>query len=679
MSRDTKTFRVDLGLLRELGERLISRDEVAVVELVKNAYDADATEVDVRICEDFIEVQDNGMGMGSKEIQDGWLTIGTTIKKRRRRTRKGRRVLGEKGLGRLAVLRLGKAVTIETKKHAGPCYRIEMDWRDAARALLHSTFTPLEDMHVGVATTTETQLRGSHGTIVRVRELNAAWDDRTIERLRVFLSRLVEPDIRGASDFHIRLYSNGQETSISPPDVTLRPHYWLDVSVEPNGAYKGVLSWNMDRGRGGEKIPSGSFAEADLVGPDGEHLEWKDVASGGCGGFRFRLNVWDLDAAELRGQKQQLKEWGGVSLLRERFRVVQPDVDWLGLGLRRVQMPTLRLSTNQIIGNVIITSDSNPNLIDKTDREGLVECEAYALLRSAVYTLMGILERKRYVLRRRKGLSRGVIFSYLDTAPLRDVAQKLPATQKQAVEEYASSIDRFRGMLEDWILGRDRMATMGLLAARLVHEARSALARITDNYPLIEKELGTIAKPTRGRIERMVTGGRALHKVFEGLDPFLRFRGRARQDVTLRDVVEAIEFLFTPELRKQEIKIANAVPSTLILRAHPTDVYVLLGNFLDNSVYWLSRSQSRKRLVEFRARETANSIIIEVADSGPGIPRDLTDDLFDAGVTTKPQGTGLGLSIVRDIVESYGGRVEADDDSRLGGALFRITLPLKGG
>ena len=128
MADRMRQFRVDLRLLRELGERLISRDEVAVVELVKNAYDADATSVDVVIREDGIEVNDNGDGMDEQEIEDGWLTIGTGTKIRRARTRRGRRVLGEKGLGRLALLRLGKKITITTQKRGEPCFRLVMDW-----------------------------------------------------------------------------------------------------------------------------------------------------------------------------------------------------------------------------------------------------------------------------------------------------------------------------------------------------------------------------------------------------------------------------------------------------------------------------------------------------------------------------------------------------------------------
>ena len=676
MAERTDYFRIDLGLLRELGERLISRDEVAVVELVKNAYDADASKVDVFLDHNRIEVRDNGRGMDRREIQEGWLTLGTPLKRKTTRTAKGRRVLGEKGLGRLAVLRLGNLVTICTKRIDGPCYRIVMDWEAANQRLDRNMFVPLEKMGVQVAQVAEEEFGARKGTSVVVETLRSAWDSRSVERLRAFLSRLVEPGELGRDRFDIHLWCYGKEESVELPEITRNPHYRMKVAVADDGKVSGTIEWNIGGSRGSERIQREPFGK--VVGPDAEPRMWVQAAKGGCGPFRFSLSVWDLDAAELRGQKKVLKDWAGVSLVRDGFRVVQPDVDWLGLGLRRVQIPTVRLSTNQISGDVLISSDSNPQLTDKTDREGIIENNASALLKAAIYDLMSILEKRRHALRRGKVLSRGVILKYLDTEPLRQLARKVPKQHRRDIEQYASSLDRFRDMLDEWILGRDRMATMGLLAARLIHEVRGALAKITDNYPLVEKDLPKLEPRLRERIERMVTGGRLLHKVFEELDPFLKFRGRSRQDVVVREVVGVLEFLFGPELKKNGIKMVNSIPARIRFRANPTDFYVMLGNFLDNSIYWLVDSKVRSPVVEFRARETPEAIILEVADSGPGIPEDAGVQIFDAGFTTKPDGTGLGLSIVRDVVESYGGTVAASEDEQLGGALFRVTLPLKG-
>jgi len=671
-------FRVDLRLLLELGERLISRDEIAVVELVKNAYDADAESVEVKLNKDRIEVSDNGEGMDRKAIEDGWLTIGTVKKRLTPKTKKGRRVLGEKGLGRLAVLRLGKRVTLLTQRRGSKCYRLIMDWGKTRKELEKPKYRALGEMNIGLADVKEDIFKEGHGTRIIIEELAESWDKNKTEKLQTFLSRLVEPSEESKTKFEIKLFSDKSQITVEAQDITKKPHYSIEIELDDDGNYSGHLKWNMDRGQGKEKINSGKLAK--LRGIDGSLKKWKSLSEGGCGGFRFRLNAWDLDATEFRGQKNILKLWTGISLHRDGFRVVQPDVDWLGLDLRRIQFPTRRLSTNQIIGNVFISSDHNPNLIDKTDREGIVESESLAIMKSAIYHFINLLELRRYELRRKKSLSRGVIFSYLDTSPLQSVAKKLPSEQKKIVEDYATKIDSFKEMLEDWILGRDRMATMGMLGARLVHEARSALMKITDNYPLIEKYLDNIdkePKELKERIQRMVAGGKMLAKIFTDLDPFLKFKGKAKKDVILREVVESIDFLFTPEINKYGIKINNKIPERILFRANPTDIYVMLANFFDNAIYWVQETNKREKIIEFRAREDAANLIIEVADSGPGINPEIKDSIFEAGVTAKQDGTGLGLSIVRDIVEFYGGSITATEDKNLRGAFLTVIFPLK--
>ncbi len=674
MNKKTSSLKVDLRLLLELGERLISRDEVAVVELVKNTYDADARTVEVMMEKNKIEVRDDGEGMDLDEIIEGWLTIGTVMKKQRRKTKLGRRVLGEKGLGRLAVLRLGKITTVYTQKKQGPCYRIVMDWESTREKLEANIYTPMEKMVIDVREVKKNIFPDGHGTDVIIENLNTLWGKNRIERLKVFLSRLVEPREDQESKFDIRFFTDGDAVKLEPPEITKKPHYYFNVTVDKEGSFSGVMQWHTEKSEGKEEV-DGHIKSWKTR--DDEIKSWKKTSEGGCGDFGFRVSVWDLDARELRGSKDDLRRWSGISLIRDGFRVVQPDVDWLGLDLRRVQNPTLRLSTNQVIGAVFISSDKNPSLIDKTDREGVLESESFSILKGTVYQLLDVIERKRYKLRREKGLSRGVIFNYLNTKPLKYIASALPREKRREIEEYATNLDKFRNMLEEWILGRDRMATMGMLGARLIHEARSALMKITDNYPLIEKYQDKFNSPLRERLTRMVAGGKMLARIFRELDPFLRFRGKRRQDIALKEVVNHLEFLFGPELRKNDIKLENEIPEKIIFRANLTDVYVMLANFLDNGIYWLKESNTEKKMIEFRAQEEKDSLIIVIADNGPGIEPENIDVIFEAGFTTKPEGTGLGLSILRDIVEFYGGKVEATEDKKLKGALFRVILPLK--
>ena len=119
----TRILRPRARILRTFGDELISSETVAVIELVKNAYDADATRVLVRfqgpleIGHGTIEVMDNGHGMSLETMQTTWMEPATLFRKRQQRSEQyGRRVLGEKGIGRFAASRLANSLEVMTRR-----------------------------------------------------------------------------------------------------------------------------------------------------------------------------------------------------------------------------------------------------------------------------------------------------------------------------------------------------------------------------------------------------------------------------------------------------------------------------------------------------------------------------------------------------------------------------------
>jgi hypothetical protein len=684
MENELTGFRVDLRLLLELGERLISRDEIAIVELVKNAYDADASSVNVEIGNTNIKISDDGEGMDKSNIVEGWLTIGSSFKKQNLTTPKGRRVLGEKGLGRLAILRLGKKITIFTQKKDHPCYKIIFDWTEIRDKLLHSKkYTSLGDFDLNITQQIPDDIfPKKHGTEIIIEKLNKTWDKKGIDRLTTFLSRLLEEYDRTIIDdlkkFKITYITNGIPVSLEPPEILLNPHYYLEVSLDKTGKYSGLLNWKIEKDQGTEKIEERIPHIKKVVGKP--EVFWDRDPEIGCGPFIFKLNVWDLDAKEIKGSKDVLKEWSGVSLVKDSIRVVQPDADWLGLDLRRVQNPTTRLSSNQVIGTVFIKSDDNPGLIDKTDREGLLDNDSSRLLKKAINIFFDIVEKKRYKLRHSKSLSKGFVFANLDTQSLKSMTKDISPDKQEQFEEYIQNLDTYRLYLEEWALGRDRMATMGLLGARLIHETRNALINITDSYPLIRNSLSEVPPNIRDAIERMVSAGQSIARTFNELNPFLKFRQkRTVEDIKLKTIVATLEYLFKPDISRNKIQIKNLIDERIIFRANKTDMFVIFANLLDNSIYWIEEKEPNIRIIEFRAKIVEESLKIQIADSGPGIDHEDIDFIFETGWSRKFEGTGLGLSIIKDIVESYNGKIIADHDSELNGALFDVIFPFKKG
>ncbi len=677
VEKNKLTMHADLRIIFELGEQLISKDEVALAELVKNSYDADAEEVKVKFSSESIIVSDNGAGMDIHDIQNGWLRIGTGIKRTKPLTLKGRRVLGEKGIGRLAAFKLGSRIELETKKEGQRTIRLRMEFPAGFSPDGEKTDEKPQDVENFVVSLSDVNSfpvftgNAPHGTTIMISELKEVWNKDKIGKVRDFLSRIVPPVDAQNSTLSIFLETPEGVEKLQPPRIVYNPPYKLEVVVQENGRYAGTLKFNT-AGFTKEKTVEGDLTELKEIG-------WSMVKSVGLGGFRFELSAYDLDMNEIKGSRRELSGISGISLIKNNFPVILPGVDWLGLNLRRVNNPTTRLSTNQVIGAIFVDSSHNPNIIEKTDRQGLLENVSFEILKSSVDALMRILELERVRIRKGRRLSKGSVLQRLDAAPLKAIARSLPAKEKAQLLDYASGITEIRAELEDLLLGRDRMATLGLLSARLVHEGRNALARLIDNASLIESDTVESIEEMRNWAGRMTESVKILNNLFQSLDPLLRFRKAHVENVDMRRISDVLRMLYEPDLRKEGIRLEFLIdPMMDEFKANPTDFYVVLANLFDNAVYWVKKSHRDKRIIEVRTKNIAGKEVeIDVENSGPGISESQKDIIFEPGISFKdPPGTGLGLAIVKDIIESYKGEITAREGWKYKGACFVIVLPL---
>ena len=219
----TLPFTIDSHLLQELGDRLVGRPHIALAELVKNAYDADANHCEIVVSEDEIEVWDDGHGMTFDEFRDFWMRIGTTNKVEQQVSRAYGRVLtGSKGIGRLAVQFLGRQVEIVTtsREAASRCVTASVDWDKAIEA---------GELTKAVAQYTmsrkgEKYAKGSRtGTKIVLRKLSHDWSEddggespvralaRQVWMLQPPFADAVDEDDGGAEDFRIDLVSFDEE------------------------------------------------------------------------------------------------------------------------------------------------------------------------------------------------------------------------------------------------------------------------------------------------------------------------------------------------------------------------------------------------------------------------------------------------------------------------------------
>jgi signal transduction histidine kinase len=149
------------------------------------------------------------------------------------------------------------------------------------------------------------------------------------------------------------------------------------------------------------------------------------------------------------------------------------------------------------------------------------------------------------------------------------------------------------------------------------------------------------------------------------------------QEFDLNDAIQNALHIFEPEAQKRSVVLsAVQAQGALPVRADQVHLQQVIINLAANGLdAMLDCSPHKRRLALQTAKVGQSEVEVSVADTGTGIPEDKLKDVFETFFTTKPQGTGLGLSIARTIIETYGGRIWAEN--RLGGgAVFRFTLPL---
>jgi signal transduction histidine kinase len=698
--------------MRTLGDELISSEVVAVIELVKNAYDADARRVLVRfrppleVGNGGIDIIDDGHGMSVETVEGAWLEPATNFRRRNSKSESlERRVLGEKGIGRFAVSRLSNELEMVTRR-GGQAQEtsVLLDWSlfddddayldeieiviDQAAPYEFAVDGPVQQLwHEGSPKSSVLD----HGTLLRMNSLRATWGEQQLVDLRNGLSRLVSPYLFEATrdrdvGFQIDLQIPGVpglSGPVEPPETIRNSPYSMIAEVSADGSYEARLNV---RDRPDEILKAG-------------HLQGFVDRRPETGSFRFELRAWDRDRESIAAQasltetkpsqvRKDLNESAGVSIYRDGFRVLpygERGNDWLSLDSRRVNNPTMRLSNNQVVGFIFISGEDNPSLRDQTNREGLIDNQAFDDLRDEVGGLLALLEEARYGFRRpeaeeeprRDGLFGGVNIEgirayaserYPDDRRLSELLGETQVSIDEGVERVQETVSRYR-----------RLAALGELIDKVIHDGRAPLGKIGGDAELGLSDLAK-ANPddhvvsAKRRLERILQQRDVLAAVFRRIEPFGgRKRGRpSKCDIedVIKDSVAVLETDFAAI--GAEIHLPESHTEVTVDESELQQVFV---NLLRNSLYWLREVPKDRRAVEIDVQRDDDGLHIAFSDSGPGVPEEIRDRIFDPYFSTSQDGVGLGLSIAGEILgEFYDGTLALLDSGPLPGAAFLVTL-----
>ena len=704
-------FRPRARILQLLGDELIGSPRLAVFELVKNAYDADAETVRVALNnverrDASIVVEDDGDGMTLEVIRDIWLVPGHDHRSRQRkelrRTRLNRLPLGEKGVGRFAAHKLGNRIELVTRARERPECVVSIDWAALIRE------TNLADAVVQVVTRDPISFLGSKtGTRITISELRGrGWTRGEVRRLHRQITSIASPFTSRSDRFEASLEAPGHEdwvTDLPDVDVLLRRAPWrfrfrfAGGRFDWNYSFRGVPGINLERrdiAKTDEPLLIPRERDLDELGidPGARRRLARPVAadaaiSTGIGPVAGWFYVFDRDREVLQRLPESqfvrnyLDENGGIRVYRDDVRVYnygEPGDDWLGLDLRRVNAPARNISRNIVIGAVDLSLEASGGLVEKTNREGFVENLEFRQLQRIVTGALTPLEveRKKDKERiRRLATSGGDAETTRIKRPLQELRAAVRGSEVAAkVEPLVDKVERDYDELRDAML---RAGLSGVGLAIVFHEVEQGVRALCD---LIEKG---------GDHETIRTRARELARVLGGFADLLR-KGKRRVG-SLNHLIHRVHDINRVRFRKHRVALHCPVLDRGAPDAMSSFVFGLalgaLNNLIDNAFYWLrvrwpeENTDPPGRAIYVNVnRELAEGPALVVADTGPGYtddPEELTRPFF----SRRPEGMGVGLYYANLVMELGDGRLafpdaeEADVPRKFDGAVLALVFP----
>lgn len=718
-------FKPRARLIRTIGDKLVSGPIAAIVELVKNAHDADSPTSTIKFLSNNskhvtqIELLDKGHGMTFETLIRSWMEPATEHKVKRTHSIDGRKLLGSKGIGRFAASRLGNSMTLSTSalskdKDSIEVTTVRINWKE------FDDDKYLDQVPIQIRRSFKS-LDTPTGTCIRIKDLRDEWVSSEILELYRELRRLVSPlekeketkNKNSASAFSIFLdltkilkisipvplidIAHTAPIKIEAPPILDSADYVVTGEFDEAGYFTGSMTFNALGTPFSESL-SGNFGIPENAGLSP------------CGKVSIRLLIFDREAQSIdalikraqldgygkRAARQILDEMAGVAIYRDDFRIRpygDKDQDWLELSRRRVDNPSIRIGPNQIAGFISIADETSSGLIERSSREGLEANGSYKRLQKLITELLGsIVEPMRRKVREGtgKGKRKTRHENFIEAAQFswkEKILSEIPAKKRPEARKIieAAQVDLKKKLTEQIAHERvlEARATLGNIIAEVLHEFRTPLKSISGllrhltfdwkkitNSP--EENLD-IKDSYKNRIDDNTTLSKRMENLLSHLDPLATKKSGppSIQDVHqhISSTIEVLTLLATEE----GVSIYfEGKPGAKYL-GYGDEIQTALINMINNSIYWLSKHKIKEPVIKVILITKDDTIEIIVADNGPGIAEQYRDSIFEPGFSTKTsEGQGLGLAISSETLARIGGSVELLSTEI--GCSFKITI-----
>lgn len=706
----TLRFDVDAALLLELGERLVARHSVALAELIKNAYDADATEAVIQFSRvttprGIITIRDNGVGMSRESVERHWMRIATQHKTVATHSPHYRRpTAGAKGVGRFAARRLADSLTLDTTAEvSGGCWErtiAHFDWTAFVGG------TNLRDLSVP-AKVNRYATRRPTGTTLVLGQLKDVWSRESFYELRDELLDLTPPPSFGVcapldGDPGFSIMFRAPEFKVE--EEVLSDTFWqaalsrLTAHVDDEGRPHYVLSV-----RGNDKQYTFS--------PSGKRFSFLAGARAIVHHFVYRSQYFQESGLSLTKARSFGRRFGGVRIYLDGFRVFpygDMGDDWLSLDQDRAgrlyvvppvlagYMPTgsdrplLNLpGNNQVFGWVFLSRLRHPEIAPTLTRERLFVNDAFIELKG--FVRLGVdwqtLMRHRLELQERGSAPSGQpsqpLVRSMDS--LRAEVRSLPVHHQAKLVAAVDALENALRETQEERIGQLQMlrvlASAGTMVVVFSHEVRALVDGFRDLLNQLER--------LRSSDPAIALAFETLRRLTEAVEAQANQIGllisvearRRRRRLALRPLVDTALAALTHYCSKFGVEVRNEVPADL--RTPPiyeAEAQSIILNLLTNALRAV-KTQPTRVVAFFGSLRKGGGVSLRVADTGHGISPQDRELVFQPFYTTSEPdpvlgvGTGLGLTIVRDIVHEHGGTVLFREAEKPWATCIEVELP----
>ncbi|HWE73791.1 MAG TPA: sensor histidine kinase [Stellaceae bacterium] len=619
MAKISIPFEASARLQRLIGRSLVPNDEMAIIELVKNSYDSGATEVRILIQPDtlkapgFIRVTDNGSGMSAMDIADLFMFAG--FSKHTDEDGTSQRVpTGEKGIGRFAAHKLGETLDVYSAKRRHTGVHLAIDWSRfdvKGRKKFSDIAATYEETPVAH------KLGPGPGTVLEIHRLHSRWDGKRGDELAASLRDLLDPFSKPV-DFDLYLEIVG--TKRGAHKIEAQP-VTGDISMELRVDGNKALRVIRERG-----------AKSPLIDETYDvAVELKPLK-----GMRGRFVYFHKRPT--KSQKQGLEP--GVRVYRDGFRIQpfgDPNADWLGISEERAKRAGhAHIVPGRLYGFIEISRRKNPELVDTTSRQAILQSEAKI-------SLVNVL---------REGLK-----------GLRTVLAEIKKPQwKENQEKNQNALEQAR------------LFTLGALSMGLAHDMRQPMQSIRTGAENILERL----KQLNVKDEIVNNSQGSIDRGIERLDRSVMFVSKlANGDVAASSQVDLAELLradaayFSNLAKAKNYTVQAEVPQSQQATVNEVAVTTIVTNYIHNACQSIETSGGTRVKITLTKRRGVHRIGVE--DDGVGVPQEIQSKIFSKFVSKKTGGMGYGLSWCKTVANVY--KYELDFESKPKRTIFWLEIP----